>query len=344
MMYRDHQINVSVYDLKREVTTLSKEYDWIKAVQSQVKQDVCYRLDKAYKKFFSGGGFPKWAKRGKYTSFTFPQSIKVAGNKIWLPKIGWVKYRNSREFPEGATLKTATVIECPDGWFVSVAFAYPPKSVPPREKQAVGIDMGIAQFATTSEGEVITNPRHFDKHRSRIRVLQRKLARQKKGGSNRKKTKNQLSKAWLKLANCRKDFLHKTSTYFADQYTDIIVEDLRLVNMIRSAKGTVEDPGKCVKAKSGLNRSMLDLGVGIFFEMLAYKTTERGGTFEKVNPAYTSQTCNKCGYRSRDNRKSQAEFVCVKCGHEANADLNASENILGRGSAFDHQRGAVAHA
>ena len=137
---------------------------------------------------------------------------------------------------------------------------------------------------------------------------------------------------WLyeSIANMRKDFLHKLSKSYSENQT-VVVEDLKIKNMTKATKGTVEKPSKNTKAKRGLNRAITQQSWGLFFELLEYKLSERGGQLIKVDPKFTSQTCNECGHVSKENRKSQDKFVCTACGHTANADINASKNILARG-------------
>ena len=190
--------------------------------------------------------------------------------------------------------------------------------------------MGVAFFLTTSDGEVVENPRWFDKYKRELRIAQRSVARKPKGSNNRRKAVHKLSKLHQKISRCRKDFLHKTSTDLVKQNNLIAIEDLRLKNMSKSAKGTVDAPGNNVKQKSGLNRSMLDLGVGNFFTMLEYKADWYGRELIKVNPKDTSRTCHSCGHVAKESRKSQSQFACVKCGYTANADVNAAQNILDR--------------
>ena len=147
---------------------------------------------------------------------------------------------------------------------------------------------------------------------------------------NRAKAKAKIAKQNLRIVNMRKDFLHKLSLQYSENQT-IVVEDLKIKNMTSKTKGTVEKPSKNASAKRGLNRVITQQSWGLFFELLEYKLIEKGGQLIKVDPKYTSQTCNECGHISKENRKSQDKFVCTACGHSANADINASKNILARG-------------
>jgi len=166
---------------------------------------------------------------------------------------------------------------------------------------------------------------------SKLRTKAQQLSRKKKGSNNRAKAKVKLAKINLKIANKRKNFLHKLSLQYAENQGIVVVEDLKIKNMTSKTKGTIEKPSKNASAKRGLNRVITQQSWGLFFELLEYKLIERGGQLIKVDPKYTSQTCNECGHISKENRKSQDKFVCTACGHSANADINASKNILARG-------------
>jgi len=168
-------------------------------------------------------------------------------------------------------------------------------------------------------------PLDLVKELSKLRIKAQRLSRKKKGSNNRAKAKAKIAKQNLRIANIRKDFLHKLSRQYSENQT-VVVEDLKIKNMTSQTKGTVEKPSKNASAKRGLNRVITQQSWGLFFELL-----EKGGQLIKVDPKYTSQTCNECGYISKENRKSQNKFVCIACGHTANADINASKNILARG-------------
>jgi len=199
--------------------------------------------------------------------------------------------------------------------------------------QVVAIDVGVKIFAQISNGEkIIVDKAHdLSKDIARVKKLQKSLSRKQKGSNNSKLVKLKLAKAHLKIKNKREDFLHKVSHKLSENQA-VIVESLKIKNMSKSAKGTIESPCQNVKAKSGLNRSILQQSWGKFFEMLEYKLKRNGGEFIKVDPKYSSQTCPKCGHISKENRKIQAKFKCVRCGYYANADYVASVNLLKLGA------------
>jgi putative transposase len=319
-------VNVSKYDLMKQLTDL-KEVEWIKSVPSQSLQNVIERLDFAYQKFFSGGGFPKWAKKGEYSSMLF-KSVKATNTGFLLPKIGELKVFKDR-MPKGV-LKTATVIKESTGYFICVTFSSQSKNLyPAGDNQAVGIDMGISCFLVDSDGNFVDNPRHTKRYEKRLRVKNRALARKKKGSTGFIRVKSELNRLHTKIADVRKDFSHKISLKYVKENTLIVCEDLKVKNMVKFGN---------------LSKSIADVSWSGFFDKLSYKSQLYEKTFVQVNPKFTSQKCNSCGHIAKENRLNQADFHCVSCGHRQNADFNAAKNILGEGIALNRQREAVACA
>lgn len=195
----------------------------------------------------------------------------------------------------------------------------------------MGIDMGIARFATMSDGSCIEPLNSFRKHEQRLACAQRAMSRKQKFSSNWKKAKAKVQKIHGRIGNARRDYLHKATTTISQNHAMVCIEDLKVRNMSRSAAGTADAPGKTVRAKSGLNKSILDQGWFEFRRQLEYKLAWKGGWLVAVEPQYTSQTCPCCGNVSKDNRKTQAKFECVECGFEENADVVGAINILARG-------------
>ena len=337
--YKTQQKSVSKYDLANQLPDLKKEVSWIADVPAQTLQAVVERLELAYQSFFRGGGFPKWANKRWFNSLTLKQGVKVLGsNKIQIPKLGELKFFNDSLIQ--GKVKTAQIIKELTGWYICVQFeANHIQTKIGSEKQAIGIDLGIASFATLSNGSDIANPKLFTKYERKLRLANRSLARKKKGSASWQKQAHKTALLHNKIKNVRKDFLHKQSTAIANQYSLVFLEDLKIKNMSKSAKGNAEEHGKNVNAKAGLNRSILDCGWGMFGAFLAYKTT-----VIKVDAKYTSQTYNVCGHKSKENRLTQAKFTCVSCGHKENADLNAAKNIKSKGIAHIRQREALACA
>jgi len=195
----------------------------------------------------------------------------------------------------------------------------------------IGVDRGVKRFIQCSNGNVFDGFVIPEEVKKKLLRLQRKLAKNKKFSSNWRKLLKKIQKIYNYIANKRKDYLHKISTQLAKNHSLIVMEDLRIANMTKSAKGTVEKPGKNVKAKSGLNRSILNQGWYLFQKLIEYKMFWSGGKVVYVDPKYTSQKCSRCGHIAKENRKTQSVFKCVECKYELNADLNASKNILAEG-------------
>lgn len=310
-----------------------KKNPFLKKCHSQVLQQSLKDLDRAYTNFFEKrGNVPKYKKKYRHDSIRFPQGVELdeVKQQIRLPKIGWMGYRKSRDII--GTIKNVTVSRRGEKWDVSIQTEYEVVSSAPNPSE-IGIDMGVKRFATLSNGDFVEPLNAFKQEQEKLAKLQRKLARQKKGSRNSRKTKRKIVRLHRYIADSRRDFLHKTSTKIAKNHSIICVEDLKVSNMSASARGTKESPGKNVKQKSGLNRSILDQGWYGFFQMLSYKLEQRGGKLIKVDPRNTSRTCPRCGLASAENRKSQATFACIGCGYRSNADEVGAINILRAGRA-----------
>lgn len=318
---------------KNEETTL-----WLKDAPVHALQQSLKNLDKAYSNYFNPklvAKEPVFKKKGIYNSFKESDSkcFSTKDNKIKLPKLGEIKFRKSREIK--GIPKNVTVTMKGKHWFVSVQTE---KEVNIAEREltsSVGIDLGIKKFVALSDETDIKPLNSFKKLENKLAKEQRKLARKQKKSNRWKKQKAKISDIHIKIANVRNDFLHKNSTVISKNHALIVVEDLKVSNMSKSEKGTLENPGKNVKAKSGLNKAILDQGWSTFKNMLEYKQLWNGGLLLKVPPQNTSRECSKCGYISKENRKTQAKFKCMdpECNHEENADTNAAKVIKAAGLA-----------
>ncbi|TCH64143.1 RNA-guided endonuclease TnpB family protein [Acinetobacter sp. ANC 4862] len=261
----------------------------------------------------------------------FHKYCRIDGNKVKLPNgIGIVKFRKSQDIL--GTIKNVTISKVSGRWYISFGTEKELTETPIHpSKSAIGVDLGIKKLVTTSNGEVFNPKNSFKANQPKLARLQRQLKRKKKFSQNWKKMNLRINKLHHHIANIRHDYLHKVSTTLSKNHAMIVVEDLKVANMSKSAKGTIEKKGKNVKAKSGLNKSILDQGWSMLVDMLEYKQRWRGGLLIKVDPQYTSQTCSSCAHVAKENRQTQAKFECVACGYVANADLNASRNILAVG-------------
>ncbi|WP_409025477.1 transposase [Gallibacterium anatis] len=311
-----------------------KELSWLKECHSQVLQQSLKDLENAFKNFFQQrSDFPKFKKKGVKESFRFPQGCKLEqnNNRIWLPKIGWVRYRNSREVI--GEIKNVTVSQKCGRFFVSIQTEFE-SQIPIHNGGEIGIDMGVARFATLSNGEFFEPLNAFKTYKGKLAKLQKRLKNKVKFSQNWQKLKAKIAKLHHKIANCRKDFLHKISTQISKNHAMIYIEDLQVANMSKSAKGTAEQHGKNVAAKSGLNRAILDQSWFEFRRQLDYKTQWQGGFLVAVPPQNSSRTCPCCGHISKENRQTQAHFECVECGYTENADVVGAMNVLARGRAI----------
>lgn len=311
----------------------TEELNFLKTCDSQALQQTLKNLDKAFKDAFDKNQplkrIPKFKKRGVGDSFRYPQRFKFDNRRVYLPKVGWVGYFSSQTIT--GKPKNLTVTREADGWYIAVQVEQELIKTPHSTTSAIGIDMGIARFATFSDGNYIAPVNHFRALESKLAKAQRKLAKKKKFSQNWRKQKQKISTLHHKIANCRKDFLHKASTTLSKNHAMIVMEDLKVRNMSSSAKGTTDAPGNNVKAKSGLNKSILDQGWFEFRRQLEYKQAWRGGELLLVDPKYTSQQCPSCHHKSKDNRQTQAHFACTECGYTENADVVGAINILARG-------------
>ena len=253
-----------------------------------------------------------------------------ARRQIFLPCVGWVKYRRSR-FIEGKP-KNVTVSRKVDGWYVSVQTEREvPDPVHPKAGDEAGIDMGVVRLYTCSDGTFEQGVRCLRDKSEKLAKEQRRLKRMVRFSKNWIKQQQRIARLHKSVADSRRDLLQKAANRLCQNHAVLYREDLKIRNMTASAKGTIEEPGKNVKQKSGLNRAILDQGWGMFFSLLDAKMTELGGLVFAVPPQNTSRTCPVCGCVSKDNRKTQVKFRCTSCGYEGNADAVAAVNILGRG-------------
>jgi transposase len=314
----------------RQLTEARMENPWLEAGSVIVQQQAIRDHAWAMANFFSGiWNRPSWRKAGRREGFRIvglkPSDIHRLSRhvaQVRIPKIGWVRFRWSRDVPDG--IKSYRITRDRAGrWHV--AFAAIPEPVDgPGTAAVVGIDRGVTVTAALSTGERLAVPVLHRSERARLLRLQRRLARAKKGSGGRARTRLAIAKLRARETDRRKDWTEKTSTELARRFDIIRVEDLNIQFMSRSARGTIENPGRNVRQKAGLNRAILASGWG----MLVYRLGDKApGRVEKVNPAYTSQRCSACGTVDAKSRKSQAVFACTACEYTGNADVNAARNI-----------------
>ena len=245
--------------------------------------------------------------------------------------VGQIKVRLHREM-QGIP-KTATLRREGRRWVCVIFCAEVPAAPLAPTGRAVGIDVGIANLVATSDGEFVPNPRPGRALAARVAGAQRAVARKRRGSARRRKAVARLAELRRHEANVRRDVAHQVSRALVNRYDLIAHEDLAIANMVRSARGTIAEPGTNVAAKAGLNRSIHDAGWATLLRFISYKAESAGRDVIAVRAAYTSQTCSACGHIAKENRPSQAVFRCQACGYTTHADTNAAVNILRAGLA-----------
>jgi putative transposase len=342
--YRKCGITISEADQSKSLTQIRRDDPRFAAVQRRIQRETLRRLDRAYKAFFSRvkrgevAGFPRFKGRDFFNGFGFDAflQIKFDGKRLRFAGIpGGLRVHIDR--PIDGTIKGIWFKRDGRRWYVGFQVEVPCGST--NARHSIGIDVGVAVLAATSRGEMINNPRVAKRIEKELRRRQRAISRCQKGSSGRKKSRAKLRAMLRKATNTRHNHIHKTTAIFAKQFRCVAVEKLTIRNMVKSAKGTVDKPGKNISQKSGLNRSIMDSGFGMFRQLLSYKCARNGVEFIEVDPRYTSQKCSSCGSIDKNSRKSQAEFTCTNCGFSLNADINAAKNI--HKAAFGHTGGLV---
>ncbi len=341
--YEEHVVtgcpcpSISFSSLGVAFTELRRETPWLQALPySPVRYVLKYQSD-AWKRAFKHGGLPKFHARRGDDSFTIPQDVKIRGDSLHVPKIGRCRLsrRGGNPYADCPPVK-AVVKRMLGRWECIVVYA-----VEAEQKDnglAIGVDMNCGQVAV-STGDILHGP-DLARLEARKKRYQRQMARRKPGSNRRARSRRRLAKTQHKIATTRQDWQHQVSRTLANTAGQVVIEDLNPEAMTRSARGTVENPGTNVRQKAGLNREIRGTGWGALRRKIEYKAAG----VDAVNPAYTSQTCHRCGHVSRENRKEQSKFKCTACGHTANADVNAALNILASGTGASGRRGAWALA
>jgi putative transposase len=330
----------------RQLTQARAEYPWLAAGSYMVQQQALRDFAQAMAAFFHPGNpakRPSWRKAGRDEGFRIVgvrsgevRRLSRHVGEVRVPKIGWIRFRWSRAVPRGVKSYRITL----DGtgrWHI--AFAAVPKPIPaPGNGAIVGVDRGVAISAALSTGEMLLAPALSTGRRRRLRRLQRKFARARRGSNRRVRVKRSMARLRAREADARKDWVEKASTDIARSFDVIRVENLQIRSMTRSARGTAASPGRSVRAKAGLNREIMRSGWGLLVRRLEEKAP---GRVERVKPQFTSQRCSACGHVDAKSRESQARFVCTACGFACNADVNAARNIAA-GHAVTARGGGVA--
>ncbi|WP_328992331.1 transposase [Kribbella sp. NBC_01245] len=313
---------------------------WLAAGSQTVQQQALRDLDQAWRNYWGGThSRPTWRSAGRHEGFRIvgPQAQRVERlNRKWgrvlVPKASWIKFRWSRQIPDAKSYRITR--DRIGRWHI--AFATIPDPIPaPGTGEVVGMDRGVAVSAALSTGVLLMCPGLRATEQARLKRLQQQFARCRRGSNRRTRLKVAIAQIKARETARRKDWVEKISTALARRFDVIGVEDLKIANMTRSARSTIEQPGRNVRQKAGLNRGILANGWGLLVQRLEHKAP---GRVERVNPRFTSQTCAECGHCASENRESQAVFRCLACGHTAHADVNAARNIAA-GRAVTARRG-----
>ncbi len=318
--YEERQETVGKYEQLRRVKERKATNPWAAEVHSHVLQVVVADLDKAFQAFFrrvkagQKPGYPRFRGRNRFDSFGFKEygnGFKVDGRRLRLRGIGRIAVRWHR--PLEGTVKTVRIVKRAGKWYAAFSVEYTPQPLPATGRD-VGVDVGIASLITTSDGEAVSPQNWYRQEQRKLRVLQRRVARRKKGGSNRGKAVRQLQRQHERIRNRRKDFLNKLVHAIIEQYDRIAVEDLRIPNMVRNKR---------------LAKSILDAGWGYFMARLHAKAVEAAHIVVEVDPAFTSKTCSGCG-DVFEGLTLKDRWIDCRCGVSLDRDHNAAINILKR--------------
>ena len=311
------------YDLINLIPELKKQNEWLCEAPSQALQQIGTSLDTALKGLKSGKGFPKFKKKnvrnGQILIQNSPVQIKTSKSHIQLPKIGKIKWIQHRNLPNGR-IKQAQITRDVDRWFVSVLVEIPDVAklpVDPSTATSIGIDLGIKHFIVDSNGKKVDSPKCLQQRVARLKRYQRQVSRKQKGSNNRNRARTKLARWHLRIANTRKDWLHKLSNEIVNANDIVCVEDLKTKELMTR------------KSTKSLNRQISDQGWGMFLNMLRYKCEHRGKTFTQIGQYKpSSKTCSSCGYKMSDMGLKIRDWICPQCGAEHDRDVNAALNIL----------------
>ena len=315
--------------------------------QEAIKNDLKSGMNNFFrnvKKGINPPGYPKFKSKSSSDSFSLTNVIvrqkHITKNKLVLPKkMGSVRLGDAVRF-DGKLMST-TISRQGERWYASFLIDTYEDLVykQPDLNTVIGVDVGVKHYASLSNGEIFEPSGALKRYKSKLLREQRKLSNMQKpeykkgvkASNNWKKQNEKLRKLYRKITQFRENYAHQTTTNLVERFDTIVIEDLKVSQMTKSAKCTVELPGENVKAKSNLNNSILDGGFYQFRNMLEYKSDRRGGKIIAVNPAYTSQTCPSCNHVSEENRPTRDTFECTNCGHKGHADIVAANNILNKG-------------
>jgi putative transposase len=319
----DHSLpKPSEYALMRQLNAIKREqFPWMLEVTKCAPQMAIIQLGRAFQNFFAGrANYPKFRKKGVHDRFALTNDqFRIDGSRIRIPKLGWVRMRESLRF--AGKIMSATVSRVADRWFVSITVDTPDTShLPKAENQgAVGVDLGVSALATLSTGEVVSGPKPHKALLKRLRMLARSLSRKQKDSANRKRARQRLARMHARIANIRADALHKLSSDLTRRFSTVVIEDLNVRGMVKNRH---------------LARSIMDMGFFEFRRQLEYKASMRGGQVVVADRFFaSSKTCSACGHKFDAMTLSMRRWACPECGVVHDRDVNAAKNLLAYGLA-----------
>ena len=329
--YRKTGRSISYIDQAKSLTVCRSALPGMADTAVAIQRGTLKRLDEAFKGFFrrvktGGAGFPRFKGHRRFNSIGIDSGVQVDGGRIRVPGFGWMTVRRRGGDPYANGEPVSAVLKREGGKWTAVVCYRVPAVECSDNGHVVGVDMNAGQIAT-SDRQIFPAPDARRLH-ARVRRYRKQLARQRRGSRRRDRTRQRLARTTRRIAMKRHDWHHRTSRALANTAGTVVIEDLNTAGMTRSAKDTVEAPGRNVRQKAGLNRVILETGWGGLRRMLEYKARR----VVAVDPAYTSRTCASCGVVDAGSRKTRDRFECVACGHADHADLNAAANILALGT------------
>jgi len=335
--WRKANVPVTKLDQFKALTQIRAFDDTYASLPVAMSRWSIARVDDAFKGFFGRvkrgvkAGFPRFRSFHRWRSFGFDEwnGIRIRGDRLlFKPFQNGLRMKMHRPIPDGAVFKSCTFTKVGRHWYVSLAVDVAAAAEHPMPDTVIGLDFGLEYLLTTSDGVHVENSRPGKKRQKQLRKAQRALARCRRGSNRRRKARERLARLQRRTANARSTYLHQVAAPLARRYALIAVEKLRVKNMVRSARGTADEPGRNVRQKAGLNRSMHDASAARLFDYLSYKAERAGGTLVRVDARNTSQDCSSCGERVPKDL-SQRMHRCG-CGAELHRDHNAALNILQR--------------
>lgn len=319
-LYKYHKINVSGYDMAKELLVIRKEVDFLKRCKAECIREAAYVVDKSYINFFNGGGYPKFKNKHNRQSFSAYQSIKVLGNRVkFYGK--YYKFKTSEKYFEQLNnhkIKQITFIKEVNGsHYATFLIETKEDLILPKSNNTIAFDLGIADLLITSEGEYFENKKFMQNEQFKLRHFQRKFAKTKKGGKNREKLRLKINKIYDKIAKQREHYYHQTTNQLIRENQTIIMESLKIQQMNKN---------------KNLSYSIQDVSWGLFTQMLEYKCKWYGRELIKVDQYFpSSKMCSNCGNVKEELKLSQRQYECEKCSLSLQRDYNSSLNILQKG-------------